>query len=62
MDWICYVFKRDGAMYLVADDSLDSAWKQLATRQSMSIDNCKKQYINVGCMCDNDRLWKIKIK
>lgn len=44
MDWICYVFVKGRHHYLVPDESLESAWKSLASRQSMSVINCKKQY------------------
>jgi hypothetical protein len=59
MDWICYVFKKGQHVYLVADGCLDDAWKSLAQRQSMSVDNCKKQYKNIGYMNGNGGVWKI---
>ena len=59
MDWICYVFTRDKHTYLVADESLDSAWKTLAGRQSCSVENCKKWYTYKGSMNGNGGVWKI---
>lgn len=60
MDWICYVFTRGGCHYLVADESLDSAWEALARRQSCSLENCKKWYKFKGHMNANGGVWKLK--
>lgn len=59
MDWICFIFKKGKHVYLVADESLDSAWIQLAKRQSMSVENCKTQYTNIGYMNGNSKICKI---
>ena len=59
MDWILFVFKRGFKHYLVADESEESAWKNLANRQSMSVENCKKEYNLKGTMNGNSGIWKI---
>ena len=59
MDWILFVFKRGVKHYLVADESEESAWKNLANRQSMSVENCKKEYHLKGTMNGNSGIWKI---
>lgn len=58
-DWICYIFKKGKYIYLVADGSIESAWENLANRQSMSVENCKKQYTNIGYMDGNSDVLKI---
>ena len=59
MDWILFVFKSGFKNYLVADESEESAWKSLAKRQSMSVENCKKRYNLKGYMNGNSGIWKI---
>jgi hypothetical protein len=59
MDWILFVFKRGFKNYLVADESEESAWESLASRQSMSVENCKKEYSLRGHMNGNSGIWKI---
>jgi len=59
MDWVLYVFKKGTRSYLVPDESLSSAWVNLAKRQSMSVENCKKQYKYEGHMNGNSHIRKI---
>jgi len=59
MDWICFIFKKGKHVYMVADESIDAAWKSLANRQSMSVDNCKKQYTFVQVVNTNSGVVKI---
>lgn len=59
MDWILYIFRKGKHIYLVADESLDDAWINLAKRQSCSVDNCKKFYNYNGYMNGNSRIKKI---
>lgn len=59
MDWILFIFKRGFKNYLVADESEECAWISLANRQSMNVENCKKQYKLKGTMNGNSNIWKI---
>lgn len=59
MDWICYIFKKGKHVYLVPEGTLDKAWESLSKRQSMSVDNCKKQYTFVCFMNENSDVVKI---
>lgn len=61
MEWICFIFKKNETIYLVPDDSVVSAWKNLSIRQSMSIDNCKNQYEYIGFLNQYSLIKKIKI-
>lgn len=58
MDWILFVFKRSFHHYLVPAENENNAWIKLSDGQSMSIDNCKKQYSLRGTM-DGTKIWKI---
>lgn len=59
MDWICYVFTKGKHTYLVAGESPDNAWEMLASRQSCSVENCKKWYSYKGYMNGNGGVWKL---
>ena len=59
MDWILFIFKGPTKHYLVPGESSDAAWSRFALRQSMSLDNCKKQYTMLGHMNANSVIWKI---
>lgn len=60
MDWILYIFKRSPHIYLVAAESDDDAWRQLAQRQSISLENCTRQYKMCGAMNGNSNIKKIR--
>ena len=57
--WICFVFENGKHKYLVAASELDDAWDRLASRQSCSIENCKKWYKYKGNINGNGGVWKL---
>lgn len=59
MKWVLYIFKKGFKNYLVPADSIEEAWKLLASRQSMSVDRCKKEYSFVCNMNANSDIVKI---
>lgn len=60
MDWILFVFKKGDHHYLVSSESINQAWEDLSIRQSISVENCKKQYKYLGHMNGvNKNVWKI---
>jgi hypothetical protein len=57
--WVMYVFIKGRHVYLVPDESTESAWKSLAKRQSMSVERCKKEYELKSEMNWNSNILKI---
>lgn len=59
MDWILFVYKRGFKHYLVPAGCESDAWEWLARRQSISIENCKKEYKLKGTMNGNSEVWTV---
>lgn len=55
------IFKRYNYIYIINEDTVEEGWLQLAKRQSMSIENCKKQYKLIFSSYDEYKIHKIKI-
>ena len=59
MDWLLFIYRSGFKHYLVPAESTEDAWKNLANRQSMSVERCKKEYSLKGYMNGNSGIWKI---
>lgn len=57
--WVMYVFTAGKHVYLVPSDSTEGAWRDLAKRQSMSVERCKLQYSLKSEMNWNSNILKI---
>lgn len=44
-DYSVFIFKSTFRHYIVPAECESEAWAKFASRQSMSIKNCKKQYV-----------------
>jgi len=59
MDWILFIFKRGRRFYLVPNSSIEDAWTDLAKRQSMSVERCKKEYNFITYMNEMSEIIKL---
>ena len=59
MDWILFIFKRGNHFYLVPSGSEENAWIDLAQRQSISIERCKKEYKYITFMNEMSEIIKL---
>jgi len=60
MNCLIFIFKKSNSYYLVIGETLEDAWLQLSQRQSMSLINCKKQYMLITVMNEYSDIVKLK--